>query len=90
MKGNETQSRTSESGNIKLSVARNHGGEKYQKVFDARKHRLRGLWVSNGAFYGRYFNHTIGTEMFYSVQIIAASSDNHVGTAPFGKLHCWP
>lgn len=30
-----------------------HGSGQYQKVFDARKRRLRGIWERNGAFYGQ-------------------------------------
>jgi len=44
MKCNETQCGNAEGGNVKLSAASNHGGGQYQKVFDARKRRLRGLW----------------------------------------------
>jgi integrase len=46
MKANETQSGD---GNGKT----NHAAGQYQKVFDARKRRLRGLWERNGAFYGQ-------------------------------------
>lgn len=53
MKGNETQSGNATSGNIKLLDARQHELAQYQKVFDARKRRLRGLWQRNGTFYGQ-------------------------------------
>ena len=53
MKGNETQSGNATSGNIKLLDARQHERGQYQKVFDARKRRLRGLWQRNGTFYGQ-------------------------------------
>jgi integrase len=53
MKADETQSGNAESGNVKISAARNHGGGQYQKVFDARKRRLRGLWERNGTFYAQ-------------------------------------
>jgi hypothetical protein len=36
-----------------MSDACKHGGGQYQKVFDARKRRLRGLWERNGTFYGQ-------------------------------------
>jgi len=52
MKANETQSGNAASANVKLS-ARQHVAGQYQKVFDARKRRLRGLWERNGAFYGQ-------------------------------------
>lgn len=52
MKANETQSGNATSGNDRL-FARQHGRGKYQKVFDARKRRLRGLWERNGTFYGQ-------------------------------------
>jgi hypothetical protein len=53
MTANETQSSNASGGNVELSVARNHGSGQYQKVFDARKRRLRGIWERNGAFYGQ-------------------------------------
>ena len=52
MKANETQSSNAASENVKM-LARQHGGGHYQKVFDARKRRLRGLWERNGTFYGQ-------------------------------------
>src|ERR1035437_2001056 len=53
MKANETQSDNAASANVKLLIARQHGSGQYQKVFDARKRRLRGLWERNGTFYGQ-------------------------------------
>ena len=53
MKANETQSSNPTGANVKLSSARKHESGQYQKVFDARKRRLRGLWERNGAFYGQ-------------------------------------
>ena len=53
MKANETQSGNAESINVKLLDAAKHGRGKYQKVFDGRKRRLRGLWGRNGTFYGQ-------------------------------------
>lgn len=53
MKGNETQSGNAVTANIVNSVARIHERGQYQKVFDARKRRLRGIWERNGAFYGQ-------------------------------------
>jgi hypothetical protein len=53
MKGHETQSGNATGGNVKLLAARQHGTAQYQKVFDARKRRLRGFWGRNGAFYGQ-------------------------------------
>ena len=52
MQGNETQSSNTTGGNIKLSVARNHERGQYQKVFDTRKRRLRGLWERTGGGLG--------------------------------------
>ena len=53
MKGNETQgSSVASLQNVKLSVRQHRGGQ-YQKVFDARKRRVRGLWGRNGAFYAQ-------------------------------------
>ena len=53
MKADETQSDNAGSANVKLLVARNHERGQYQKVFDSRKRRLRGIWERNGAFYGQ-------------------------------------
>jgi integrase len=53
MKANETQSGNATSANVELLGVRKHGSGQYQKVFDARKRRLRGLWERNGAFYGQ-------------------------------------
>jgi len=53
MKADETQCGNADSANVKLLVARQHGRAQYQKVFDARKRRLRGLWERNGAFYAQ-------------------------------------
>jgi integrase len=53
MKANETQSGNATSANVELLSVRKHGSGQYQKVFDARKRRLRGLWERNGAFYGQ-------------------------------------
>lgn len=52
MKANETESNNAASANVSLN-ARQHEGAQYQKVFDSRKRRLRGLWQRNGAFYGQ-------------------------------------
>ena len=53
MKGSETQGDDAGGTSIKLLVTRNHRRTQYQKVFDARKRRLRGLWQRNGTFYGQ-------------------------------------
>jgi len=53
MKSNATASDGSTGAQIKLSDARQHEGAQYQKVFDTRKRRLRGLWERNGTFYGQ-------------------------------------
>ena len=53
MKADETQCNQIAHTNVKLLNASKHGRGKYQKVFDARKHRLRGLWERNGTFYGQ-------------------------------------
>jgi len=53
MKADETESSKATGANIKLSVVQKHGQAKYQKVFDNRKRRLRGLWSRNGTFYGQ-------------------------------------
>jgi len=54
MKGHETQSSTNTLGpGTKLSNVSQHGRGQYQKVFDARKRRLRGIWERNNAFYGQ-------------------------------------
>jgi hypothetical protein len=47
----ETQCKASTT--VKLSDACKHGRGQYQRVFDGRKRRLRGLWERNGAFYGQ-------------------------------------
>lgn len=53
MQLNETQCGNAESANVKLLMACQHGRGQYQKVFDARKRRVRGLWERNGTFYGQ-------------------------------------
>ena len=53
MQADETQSNHDARANVKLLNASKHGRGKYQKVFDARKRRLRGLWERNGTFYGQ-------------------------------------
>lgn len=53
MKRSETQSKGSAGADVKLADACKHEIKQYQKVFDARKRRLRGLWERNGTFYGQ-------------------------------------
>ncbi len=53
MKGNESQSNTTQVAGAENSATIKHGRRQYQKVFDARKRRLRGLWERNGTFYGQ-------------------------------------
>ena len=52
MQASETQSGNTPGAKVILD-ARQHVGAQYQKVFDPRKRRLRGLWQRNGAFYGQ-------------------------------------
>jgi integrase len=53
MKANETQSNGASGANFKSVSDGKHERGQYQKVFDARKRRLRGLWERNGTFYGQ-------------------------------------
>ena len=53
MQADETQCNQVAGANVNLLYASKHGRGKYQKVFDARKRRLRGLWERNGTFYGQ-------------------------------------
>jgi integrase len=52
MKADETQRTTAESGNVKLMTCQ-HASGGYDKVFDQRKQRVRGLWERNGSFYAQ-------------------------------------
>ena len=49
----ETRSGNATSTNVELLGVCKHGSGQYQKVFDARKRRLRGLWKRNGTSYGQ-------------------------------------
>jgi len=53
MKANEAQRDSARNENVKLLVAGQHGRGQYQKVFDARKRRVCGLWGRTGTFYGQ-------------------------------------
>ena len=53
MQADETQCNQVAGANVNLLKASKHEPEKYQKVFDARKRRLRGLWERNETFYGQ-------------------------------------
>lgn len=66
-----------------MSVARNHGRGKYQKVFDTRKRRLRGLWERNNAYYGQLTiaNPTTGAKSVRRVRL-EDKDGNPVTTVP--------
>jgi integrase len=53
MKGSETPGNQPTDADTITLDTRRHGRGQYQKVFDARKRRLRGLWERNGTYYGR-------------------------------------
>jgi hypothetical protein len=53
MKGSETPGNHHTGSDVITLETRRHGRGQYQKVFDARKRRLRGLWERNGTYYGQ-------------------------------------